>query len=134
MSKKKKVEEAPRLPRAMALQDAHRAWLRRMVLVVDPEYQLPPPITYPEDLHPLPDDIEAYCRYSFRSEDLVSQSPHLSSAQFRAMCDRHAAVLTERGITPANSRTDLTGHTHSPIPTADGSAVSDETLPTSPTC
>lgn len=118
----------------MVLQDAHRAWLRRMVLVVDPEYQLPPPITYPEDLHPLPDDIEAYCRYSFRSEDLVSQSPHLSSAQFRAMCDRHAAVLTERGITPANSRTDLTGHTHSPIPTADGSVVSDETLPTSPTC
>ena len=93
------------LPRAMALHDVHRAWLRHMVLVVDPEYQLPPPITYPEDLHPLPDDIEAYCRYSFRSEDLVSQSPHLSSAQFRAMCDRHAAVLTERGITLANSGT-----------------------------
>ena len=126
------------LPRAMALHDVHRAWLRHMVLVVDPEYQLPPPITYPEDLHPLPDDIEAYCRYSFRSEDLVSQSPHLSSAQFRAMCDRHAAVLTERGITLANSGTALSGHddthTHPPNPEADGSAVSGETLPTSPTC
>ena len=89
------------LPRAMVLHDVHRAWLRHMVLVVDPEYQLPPPITYPEDLHPLPDDIEAYCRYSFRSEDLVTQSPHLSSAQFLRRTDRPSRTRLYRRHLPA---------------------------------
>lgn len=122
----------------MVLHDVQRAWLRRMVLIVDPEYQLPAPITYPEDMHPLPDDIEAYCQYSFRSEDLVAQSPHLSSAQFRAMCDSHSAVLTERGIAPINTGTTHAGHdtqAPKPVPAADDeSAATNETLPTSPTC
>lgn len=118
----------------MVLHDVHRAWLRHMVLVVDPEYQLPEHIKYPQDMHPLPDDIEVYCKYSFRSEDLVAQSPHLSSAQFRAMCDNHSAVLSERGITPVTTSAVHTGHdTQAPkaIRMTNESTASSETLPTS---
>lgn len=80
----------------MVSEEVRQAWLRKMPLVLDPEYQALAPVTYPVDMHPLPNDIEAYCVYTFRAEDLVRTSPHLSSQRWRAVRERHAQVLAER--------------------------------------
>lgn len=75
-----------------------QSWLQRMMLVVDPEYQVPPPVTFPADMHPLPDDIDAYCVYSYRAEDLVRTSPNLSSSRFRAMRSEQESFLKEKQL------------------------------------
>ena len=75
-----------------------QSWLQHMMLVLDPEYQIPPPVTFPVDMHPLPEDIDAYCVYSYRAEDLVRTSSNLSSSRFRAMRSEQESFLKEKQL------------------------------------
>lgn len=66
----------------------------RVSLVRSPEAQVPPPVTRPADIHPLPDSIDAYIVYPFSAEEYVLAGP--SSAQVKALFERHNAYLASR--------------------------------------
>lgn len=69
----------------------------RVSLVRSPEAQVPPPITRPTDIHPLPHSIDAYMVYPFSAEDYVLSGP--SSAQVKVLFERHNAYLaTQRDV------------------------------------
>lgn len=76
---------------------AQRACLSHVSLVQAPETQAPRPVARPDDLHPLPDSIDAYFVYPFSVEELVT-SPHalLTSDSVIALHERHANFLRIR--------------------------------------
>ena len=76
---------------------AQRACLSHVSLVQAPESLAPRPVARPDDLHPLPDNIDAYFVYPFSVEELVT-SPHtlLTSDSVHALHERHANFLRMR--------------------------------------
>ena len=69
-------------------------------LVLAPEYQLPPPVRKPEDMHPLPTGIDAYFVYPFTAEDVVASGQlNTSSRSVAALREKHDTYLATRKAT-----------------------------------
>lgn len=74
-----------------------QAGMPNLSMVLAPEYQVPPPIRKPENLHPLPDNIDAYCAYPFSAEDLVTSGRTFGTSQnVAALRERHDTYLATR--------------------------------------
>ncbi|WFD01281.1 hypothetical protein MYAM1_004043 [Malassezia yamatoensis] len=68
-----------------------------MSLVLNPEYRASPPIQRPDDMHPLPGSIEAYCVYPFSLEErILSGKQFPQSKDITAKCERHKGFLKQR--------------------------------------
>lgn len=69
-------------------------------LVLAPEYQLPPPVRKPEDMHPLPTGVDAYFVYPFAAEDVVASGQlNTSSRSVAALREKHDTYLATRKAT-----------------------------------
>lgn len=74
--------------------------MEHLTMVLAPECQVPPPITRPREMHPLPEGIDAYCVYPFAAEELVASSASpVSSRSVAQMQDRRATYLATRKVT-----------------------------------
>lgn len=75
-------------------------WMEHVTMVLAPECQVPPPITRPREMHPLPEGVDAYCVYPFAAEELVASSASpVSSRSVAQMQDRRATYLATRKVT-----------------------------------
>lgn len=83
------------------------AWLANVSMVLAPEVQVPPPIAKPQDLHPLPPNIDAYCVYPFAAENAVmAKTSPVTSRSVAAMRERHASFLAARRANKEMERED----------------------------
>lgn len=69
---------------------------RRVNLIKSPSVSVPPPITFPTDLHPLPPDLHAYFVYPFSLETYVLDPNSPSSRTVEELHSRHASYLEWR--------------------------------------
>ncbi|PWY99011.1 hypothetical protein BCV70DRAFT_201230 [Testicularia cyperi] len=68
----------------------------RVPMVKSPSISVPPPITLPQDLHPLPPDIAAYFVYPFSLESYVLDPNTPSSTTIEKLHERHRQYLEAR--------------------------------------
>ncbi|CAO1630126.1 unnamed protein product [Sympodiomycopsis kandeliae] len=69
---------------------------RRVNLIKSPSVAVPPPITFPTDLHPLPPDLQAYFVYPFSLESYVLDPNSPSSRTLEEFHERHVSYLEWR--------------------------------------
>ena len=69
---------------------------RKVHLFRSPSFSLPPPITFPTDLHPLPPDLQAYFVYPFSLEAFVIDLTNPNSRTIEELHKSHASYLQWR--------------------------------------
>ena len=69
---------------------------RRVNLIKSPSVSVPPPITFPTDLHPLPPDLHAYFVYPFSLETYVLDPNSPSSRTIEELHSKHVSYLDWR--------------------------------------
>lgn len=69
---------------------------RRVHLIKSPALSVPPPVTLPTDMHPLPPDLHAYFVYPFSLEAFVLDPNNPNSRTIQELQQRHATFLEWR--------------------------------------
>lgn len=87
---------------------AEQVWRAHATVAVPPAFQVPPPIAKPQDLHPLPDGVDAYCAYSFSAEEAVmsaSRAVHNDAEAPAGSVRTDFATRDGAEVAPPRSRT-----------------------------
>ncbi|PWN23772.1 hypothetical protein BCV69DRAFT_291767 [Microstroma glucosiphilum] len=69
---------------------------RPIHLIKSPAVSVPPPLTFPTDLHPLPPDLHAYFVYPFSLEAYVTDPNNPNSSTIEELHKRHVQYLEWR--------------------------------------